>query len=465
MERTLTAYIRALRQAGAAVSPSEAIDAARAVALVGYAERETLKDSLGVVLAKTAEEKDLHDRLFELYFSRASAPSTPSGPPSPTPTGGEQSLSPPSGGSTGEAGEGGDDRDPVDALVELANTTDPGRTAVAMERAANAAGVDEIRFASQGSYFTRRMLEAMGIEALEARLMQRLETRTPEAQADAQTLIDARATLGRQARAHVDRRFEVFGRAATETFMNSAVANRALDKLSLRDMERMKAVVARMARRLAARHARRRKIRNRGRLDVRRTLRANAGYDGVPFEVVWKKKHRDRPKIVAICDVSGSVAAYVRFLLMFLYALQETVADLGAFAFSNELQDVSLPLKRLPFEAAFEHILFEVGSGGTDYGQALIDLKNNYWESIDRHTTVLLLGDGRSNYTDPRLDIFAEMADRAKRVVWLCPEPAPRWGGGDSEILKFRPFCTHLSHCATALDLEEALDEILLAYD
>jgi uncharacterized protein with von Willebrand factor type A (vWA) domain len=334
-----------------------------------------------------------------------------------------------------------------------------------MEKAASQVGVDDIRFASQGSYFSRRMLEAMGIEALEARLMQRLEARDPDAKSDAQALMEARTALGREARAHVDRRFEVFGRAATERFMNSAVADRQIDKLSLRDMERMKAVVARMARRLAVRHSRRRKIRNRGRLDVRRTLRANAGYDGVPFEVVWKRKHRDRPKIVAVCDVSGSVAQYVRFLLLFLYYLQETVTDLGAFAFSNELHDVSAPLKRLDFETAMEQILFEIGTGGTDYGQALVDLKDRYWEQIDRHTTVLVLGDGRSNHTEPRLDIFAEMADRAKRVVWLCPEPMGRWGSGDSEILRYRPFCTHLSHCATALDLEEALDEILLAYD
>ena len=454
MERTLTAYIRALRQAGAAVSPAEAIDAARAVAIVGYAEREVLKDSLGVVLAKTPEEKDLHARLFDLYFSRPPARTDAAADPT------EQGEAERGDG----AGEGGE-TDPAQALVDLANSNDPDRIAVAMERAAAQVGVDEIRFASQGSYFTRRMLEAMGIEALEAKLMQRLEARDDDAKQDAQTLMDARAALAREARAHVDRRFEVFGRAATESFMNSAVANRALDKLSLRDMERMKAVVARMARRLAVRHSRRRKIRNRGRLDVRRTLRANAGYDGVPFEVVWKRKHRDKPKIVTVCDVSGSVAPYVRFLLMFLYALQETVADLGAFAFSHELHDVGGPLKRMDFETAMEHILFEVGSGGTDYGQALIDLKDKYWESIDRHTTVLVLGDGRSNHTDPRLDIFAEMADRAKRVVWLCPEPPGRWGGGDSEILKFRPFCTHLSHCATALDLEEALDEILLAYD
>lgn len=443
MERALTNYIRALRTAGAAVSPSEAIDAARTLALIGYAERQTLKDSLSVVLAKTTEEKDLHDRLFDLYFSRA----TPANEIPPT------------------HGDEGGQPDSEQSLPDLANSNDANRMAVAMERAGAAAGVDQIRFASQGAFFARRMLEALGVEALEQRLMDRLQTRTPEAQAEAQALIDARGALTREARKFVDRRFEVFGRAATETFMNDAVANRAIDKLSLRDMERMKAVVARMARRLAVRHSRRRKVRNRGHLDIRRTLRANAGYDGVPFEVVFKRKHRDRPKIVAICDVSGSVAAYVRFLLMFLYALSETVADLGAFAFAHELQDVSGPLKNLTFEAAMEYIIQEVGSGGTDYGQALIDLREHSWDQIDRRTTVLILGDGRSNHTDPRLDIFAEVADRAKRVVWLCPEPPGRWGSGDSEILRYRPFCTHLSHCATALDLEQALDEILLAYD
>ncbi len=457
MERALTNYIRALRTAGAAVSPSEAIDAARTLALIGYAERQTLKDSLSVVLAKTAEEKDLHDRLFDLYFSRA----TPSNeiPPTHGDDGGEPESD---RSSDKDAGEGGDQ---ADALLDLANSNDANRMAVAMERAGAAAGVDQIRFASQGAFFARRMLEALGVEALEQRLMDRLQTRTPEAQAKAQELMDARSAVTREARKFVDRRFEVFGRAATETFMNDAVANRAIDKLSLRDMERMKAVVAKMAKRLAVRHSRRRKVRNRGHLDIRRTLRANAGYDGVPFEVVFKRKHRDRPKIVAICDVSGSVAAYVRFLLMFLYALSETVADLGAFAFAHELRDVSGPLKHLTFEAAMDYIIQEVGSGGTDYGQALIDLREHSWDQIDRRTTVLILGDGRSNHTDPRLDIFAEVADRAKRVVWLCPEPPGRWGSGDSEILRYRPFCTHLSHCATALDLEQALDEILLAYD
>src|SRR5438067_10301102 len=182
MERALTNYIRALRAAGAEVSPSEAIDAARALARVGYAERQTLKDSLSVVLAKTAEEKALHDRLFDLYFSRPEAAQQAG---QPGDEGGERDEDRTSGADAGEGGNA------ADALLDLANANDANRMAVAMERAGAAAGADQIRFASQGPFLARRMLEAMGVEALEARLMERLQTRTPEAQAEAQALTDA----------------------------------------------------------------------------------------------------------------------------------------------------------------------------------------------------------------------------------------------------------------------------------
>ena len=246
--------------------------------------------------------------------------------------------------------------------------------------------------------------------------------------------------------------------------MTDVAVQRPLGRLSPPDMDRMKAAVARMAKRLAARHSRRRRVLLRGQLDFRRTLRANAGHDSVPVELHFKHRRRDKPRIVVICDVSGSVSAHVRFLLLFLYALQGTVADLRSFAFSHALQDVAAPLESLPFDEAMALILSEVGGGATDYGQALVDLREHHWDCIDRRTTVLVLGDGRSNHSDPRLDLFAELADRAKRVVWLCPEPAGRWGSGDSEMLRFRPFCTHVSHCATATDLEQAIDEALSAY-
>lgn len=468
MERTLTRFIRALRTAGAQVSTAEAIDAARALDVIGFEDRQSLKDSLGIVLAKSAEEKAVHDQLFELYFNPAAAAAAPP-PPPPADRDRQQAEADAQqargdGGSPGEQPGGGGGGDPVDALMQLAQGGDADRVAMAMERAAAAAGVDDIRFASQSAYFVRQMLQQLGIEALEARLLERLGQRNEQAQQEAQALMDARAALTRQARAHVDRRFEVFGRNATEAFLDDVVLNRSIDQLGPRDMERMRAVVAKMARRLAVKHSRRRKRIRRGQLDLRRTLRANAGNDGVPVDLVWKRKRSEKPRIVAICDVSGSVALYVRFLLLFLYALHEGVADLEAYAFSSRLYDVGDDLRHFDPDASMRRIIDRAGGGSTDYGQALTDLRDEHWESIDRRTTVLVLGDARSNYGDPRLDLFAEMADRAKRLVWLSPEPPGRWGSGDSCMLRYRPFCTHLVYCATAADLEQAMDEVLSAY-
>lgn len=453
MERALAGFVSALRAAGAEASTAEAIDAARALALLGFADRDGLKAALGVVLAKSESEKRIHDEVFELYFRApwaADAQAQPRGPDA------DAALR------TGQP--------EVDALLDLAAGAGPAGAApgdslrLALTRAAEAVGVDEIRFATQAAWFTRRMLERMGIEALEARLAQGLGRDDDAARDQARALSAARAALQRQARALVQQRFDLFGRPATEAFMTDVAVRRTLGRMAPEEMARMKAVIARMARRLAAHHSRRQHVQLRGRIDLRRTLRANAGHDGVPFTLVHKQRRRDRPRIVAVCDVSGSVAAQVRFLLMFLYALHDTLGDLHSFAFSNRLKDVAAPLERLPFDDAMALILKEAGSGATDYGQAWLDLHDRHWHRIDRRTTVIVLGDGRSNYADPRLDLFAEMAQRARRVLWLCPEPQARWGSGDSEMLRYRPHCTSMVHCATALDLERALDEALEAY-
>ena len=470
MDRTLAGFVRALRAAGADASTAEALDAARTVVLVGYADRATLKASLGVVLAKSEAEKALHDEVFELYFqppARADQrPSDDDAGPADEAAGAPPPLI------TGDA-----ELDALLALVASAQGGDdegdggpaePGAAlTAALQRAAQAVGVDDIRFSSQTAYLSRRMLETLGIAPLEARLLARLGEPGAAALAEAQALNAARDTLQRHARALVEQRFELFGKPATEAFLTEVAVTRQLGnigRMSPPDIGRMKVAVARMARRLAIKHSQRRRIKLHGQLDFRRTLRSSAGHDGVPFKLFFKTRRRDKPRLVVVCDVSASVAPHVRFLLMFLYALQGAVTDLHTFAFSNRLMDVEAPLERLPFDDAMELILREVGSGATDYGQAWQDLHDRHWQAIDRRTTVLVLGDGRSNGGDPRLDLFTELANRAKRLVWLCPEPPGRWGTGDSCMLQYRPHCTHASHVATAADLERAIDEALEAY-
>ncbi len=491
MEVPLTRYVRALRLAGARVSAAESIDAMRTVALVGYGDRALLKESLGAVLAKSLDEKALHDRLFDLHFrlepdpAQADAETRESAARDGEAEAGEQSGEQqpgepqsdeqqagapqagggaPGGGSGGE-GEASDGGAAEDDFTELADSGDENRIALALARAAGKVGADNIRFETQTGFFARRMLEELGVADLEKRMLEHFNERTPAGEAAAHRLIDLRREMLLRAREVVDQRFALFGESATENFMADVVASRSLAAMGPGDMPRMKILVAKLAKRLADRHARRLQARNKGRLDIGRTLRASAGYGGVPFDVIWKQKKKDRPKIVAICDVSGSVARHVRFLLLLLYALNERVADLRTFAFSARLEDVEPVLEAFDFEQAMSLIVNRIGSGSTDYGQALVDLEDGYHGVIDRRTTVLIMGDGRSNNSNPRLDLFQGLAEQAKRVIWLSNEPQNRWGTGDSCLLDYRPWCTRMAYAAAVTDLEAALDDILSAYD
>ncbi len=459
MDRALASFIRALRSAGAEVSTGEAIDAARTVAIIGYADRAALKASLGLVLAKSVAEKVIHDQVFDRFFSKPSA--------SEATADDDETLRI---SDDAEVSNDASDDPQFGTLLSMIADANGGRgdavdrlTAV-IAQAAAATGVDDIRFASQIPYYVRQTMERMGIQPMEARLRDLLLAPSAKTAQEAYDLAAARDALQRHVRALVDQRFELFGRPATETFLADVAVNRQLGRMSSSDLERMTAAVKRMARRLAVKHARRRRVATRGKLDLRRTLRANAGHDGVPFDLVFKYKRRDKPRIVAICDVSASVSAQAHFLLLFLYALRGAVTDLATFAFSNSLHDIGAPLDTLPFDDAMAFVLTEYGSGSTDYGQAFADLAERHWDLIDRRTTVLILGDGRSNDNDPRLDLFRDMSDRAKRVVWLCPEPPARWGTGDSCMHLYRTFATHVSHCTSAAEIELAIDDALQAY-
>ncbi len=428
------------------VSIGESVDALKTAAFVGYGDRQMLKDSLATVVAKSVEEKDTFDQIFEIYFARDEMPPPPSD---------QQSESDQPGEGEGEAGAD---------LLEMIESDDTLGMAMAMESAAQRINVQQIRFSTQRGILTRRMLEEMGLRDLEQRIFDLRREGTEEADAQAEALDAARGRLLSQGRDFVDRQFRAHGEAATERFMEDYLSRARLSDLDRHDMIRMRRLIRRMAKRLAAKHSRRKKAYNQGKLDIRKTMRANAAYDGVPFETVWRRQRRERAKVIAICDVSGSVAAFAQFLLMLLYSLTEVIPDIRSFAFSNRLVEISDDMDALQVDEVIPKILKDIGFGSTDYGRAFADLEEQAWDDVDRRTTVIMLGDGRSNYGDPRIDLVKELSGRIKRFVWLNPEAETLWGTGDSEILRYRPFTHVLRRCNTVRDLEMAVDDILRSY-
>ena len=435
MHEPLLRFFRAARGAGVRISPAESIDALRAVEAVGYADRTALKDALALSLAKSLEEKQALDACFELYFSAAATPEHPDeAPPEPLP----------------ESGEPGE-------LTQALLAGDQAALSAAMAEAAEAAGLSEIRLFTQVNQFARRILEGMGLEQLE-RDIAALSAQAPES---ARALQRARAALGEQVRELVDRNLVLFSRGETEKLREEALRNARLTALDRRDLARMRVIVRAMAKRLRDRYARPRRRRNRGQLDARRTIRRNAGWGGVPFITHWKQRHVEKPRLMVLCDVSGSVAAAAEFLLLFLYALNEALSDIRAFAFSGSLIEVSQILETLEIDAAIGEIMRSIGFGSSNYGRALADFDAGFMAAVTRRTTVLILGDGRGNFADPRTDILKRIGERAKRLIWLNPEARTSWGTGDSDMLRYAPYCTLVTQCNTLRRLERVVAELL----
>ena len=256
----------------------------------------------------------------------------------------------------------------------------------------------------------------------------------------------------------------LYAREEAENLRNEILRNAPLARIERRQVAEMRALIRQIARRLRERYSKPRKRQRRGHLDVRRTLRRNAAWGGVPFLTAWKRKHRDRPKIVALCDVSGSVAQVSDFFLLLIHSLHEVVDDVRSFAFSSHLIEVSAILEAKSPEEAMSEIMSKVGFGSSDYGSSLVDFEKEFMSALTPQTTVIVLGDARSNNLDARADILRRISERSKRLVWLNPEGRLAWGFGDSEMPRYATFCSVVRQCATAQQLERAVSDIVATY-
>ena len=337
---------------------------------------------------------------------------------------------------------------------------DRNAIAAALANAANAASLSDIRYFTQRGIFSTRILEALGI----ARLRDDLDALTASNPSEAERLTAATEALRENVRDTVNQALLLYGREEAENLRHEILRSAPLARLERRQVEQMKVLIRAIARRLRERHSKPRKRQRRGHLDTRRTLRRNAAWGGVPFLTSWKRRHRDRPKIVALCDVSGSVAQVSDFFLLLIHSLHEVVDDVRSFAFSGHLIEVSDILDNKSPEEAMSEIMSKVGFGSSDYGGSFADFEKGFMASVTAKTTVIVLGDARTNNLDPRADILRRISERSKRLVWLNPEGRMAWGWGDSEMPRYAAFCSVVRQCATAKQLERAVSDIVAAY-
>ncbi len=473
MQKKILEFTNILRKSGIRVSTAETLDAFQALDELSIDDREIFRDALRATMVKRGEEVPTYDELFDLYWS-----------------GFYDNLRETFGDAAGSLSDLGIDLEELlkriaqqiqamqgdpGELSDLARamlTADLSVLEQLIRAAAEQAGSGRIENFLQLGFFSRRTLEQMNAEGAVQELRDlaaRLEAAgmSPEEVGALRRLIDALMEAARRAvRAFTERELQKQNHDYMEKFRRETLLEKSFYHLSEDEIRKMREVVERLAQKIKNILSIRRRRLKRGKLDLHQTLRRNMSHGGIPFELVFKQRKKDRPKLVILCDISSSVANVSRFMLQFVYSLQEAFTKIRAFVFVAELGEVTHVLHEGEIGQAIEKVL----EGGdvinvytrSNFGHAFHHFWQNFLSAVDSKTTVLVLGDARNNYNDPRAWCLRDIHNKAKNVVWLNPESPSAWGFGDSVMDKYLPYTDITEECRNLRQLSAMVDRLIL---
>ncbi|MFF7071695.1 vWA domain-containing protein [Streptomyces pseudovenezuelae] len=417
----LTSLVGALRAHGVRIGTGETVDAAQAVEALGFADRELLREGLAATLLHSTAQRPVFDPVFDLYFPRGvGGPDT--GPPDRDDlrerlagalAANDESLL---ARLAAEAvdGFGGYGNSPSSDGWSSYQTLDRLRPQTLLARVR-----DDVRGRQGMSGFTDRLLED--------EIRRRIEA--------------FRALVATEARRRVAERRDrdqIARRAVAPTTDRVDFLFAGKDRLA-----ELRRTVQPLARKLATRLAARRRRAARGSIDLRRTLRGSLSTGGVPMKPVLRRRRPARPELVLLCDVSGSVSGFSDFTMLLVQALHDQFSKVRVFAFVNRIDEVTRLLRHgaADAEGLSARIRAEATltgwHGSSDYGVALGEFASLYGDALSPRTTVFVLGDARTNMSDPNLPAVREITERARRVYWLNPEARAQWGTGDSAAYEY----------------------------
>lgn len=457
MEERIVKFIAALRSGGVRVSLAESADAFRAVENLGIQQRDAFRLSLRATLVKEAADLGTFEELFPLFFDGTEAPPLMNLTEDMTEE--EAAMLAEALRQFGEhlremlerllRGEqlSKEELEQLGQMVGLNQADDLRYREWMARRMQRALQFDEVRKAMDE---ISKLMAQMGMNK------QRMEQMRQLIQANMQGLEEQLRQFAGQKIA------ENMSEQRPEDGMDGLM-DLPFNALSDDDMHKLRKEVRKLASLLRSRVALRQKRAKTGQLDAKATIRANLRHGSVPFDI----KHRDRkvkPKLVVICDISTSMRYCSELMLSLVYELQDLVTKTHAFAFIDHLEYITPDFQGNDANGAIGQVLVRMPPGyySTDMGNGLQDFADDYLDTIDSRTTLIVVGDGRNNYNDPRLDIFGMMARRARRTLWLNPEMPMMWGTGDSDMLEYAPICDTILQVSTLAELTAAVDRMLV---
>lgn len=441
----LVEFVGALREHGIPVGTAETVDAAAAVDVLGLADRERLRAALAATVLRRTGQLTTFDALFDLYF--------------PTTVGMAETTAEP-------------DELPAlrDALAAALAAGDVARMRALAAAGVAAYGPVGTNGGGTGGWSAYQTLNQIRPEGLFERVLAAIRGEESGGLADAIAQREARsriAQLREYVRAEARRRTsELRGRDHIARYSvappTDQVSFIGADSEQLAELRR---TIQPLSRKLETRLAARRRRARRGQIDMRRTLRRSLATGGVPMRPVLRRRRPGRPELVLLCDMSGSVAGFARFTLQLVQALADQFSKVRTFGFIELTDDITdlvtaaADTKDLAGHITTEARLTRWGTN-SDYGSSLAGFVDGWLDAVGPRTSVLILGDGRTNGGDENLPAVRRIADQARHVYWLNPEPRNLWGTGDSAALLYAQLVP-MYECRNLRQLSRLVSELL----
>jgi len=456
MESRILQLISALRASGVRVSLAESAEAFSTVDLMGIQDREQFRLSLRATLVKDLKDIPTFDKLFPLFFGSGQPPMMGGNP--------SDDMTPEEAQMLADALRQYT-QDLRQRMNRLMNGEQLSRSE--LEALGQIVGLNQMDDLRYQNWMAQRMLRALAFPEVQEAMKELMEEL--QRMGMSRDRVEQMQNMIHQNMEGMQEQIEQFaGERIAENMSEKEpgdradnLMNRPFNALNDADKKALQHEVKRLAAMLRTRIALRQKRAKSGQLDPKATIRSNLKYHGVPMEI----KHKDRvrkPKMVVICDISTSMRFCSELMLSFLFALQGQVRKTHAFAFIDHLEYISDDFSGSDADEAIASVLWRMPSGhyNTDLGWSLNDFQNEYMDTLNSGTTLIIVGDGRNNYYNPRLDIFSTMTRRALRTIWLNPEPPTLWHG-DSDMPKYAPLCDNVLKVSNLRELADAVDTLM----
>ena len=474
----MSGFIAELRKAGLPVSLTENLDAMEAVKEIPIEDRQAFKYALAATLVKSNSHWRAFETIFEVYFSLRGPEHQIPGEMTDAEAElwrEEQEMQQQGEGAAGSGG-GMDSLTPEEIaqmlMQALMNGDQAMMRALARQSVQRFAGMEPGRPVG-GTYYLYRTLRNLDLDNMLDKLM---EANREQA---AQELTKLEERLEKD---EFESRIEQFKQEVEAEIRRRLVADRGAEAMAktLRkplpedvefmhankeEMQSLKKALQPLTRKLAAKLARKRRHGRRGPLDFRATVRSSLSYGGVPADPKFKYPRPSKPELMVVADISGSVAAFARFTLMLVYAIQGQFSKVRSFVFIDGIDEVTDYFKsNVDISDAIHRVNTEADvvwvDGHSDYGHAFEVFWERYGKDINPKTTILLLGDARNNYHASASWVSKEMQKRGRHVYWLNPEPRSYWNTGDSIVGEYGSFTDGVYECRNLRQLEAFVEKL-----